>query len=102
MGVFLVVEDDRDFRELLVGVFKDAGHQVDKAFDGSQALEMIKARKYDVVLTDVMLPGKDGMTVLQETKYSSPDTEVIVMTAYGTFDSAAKAMRTQTSAFMAV
>jgi two-component system response regulator HydG len=100
MSVFLVVEDDRDFRELLAGVFEDAGHQVDKAHDGLQALEMIRARKYDVVLTDVMLPGKDGMTVLEEAKHSSPDTVVVVMTAYGTFDSAAKAMKLGAADFL--
>jgi DNA-binding NtrC family response regulator len=93
MAVFLVAEDDRDFRELLAGVFEDSGHQVDKAVDGRQALEMVSARKYDVVLTDIKLPVKDGMEVLRETKYVSPDTEVIMMTAYGTLESAALAMK---------
>jgi len=93
MGVFLVAEDDRDFRELLTSVFKDAGHQVDQAVDGREALEMIRGRKYDVVLTDIMLPVRDGMEILQETKSVSPDTEVLVMTAYGTMDSAAQAMK---------
>ena len=93
MAVFLVAEDDRDFRELLTGVFEDSGHQVDNVVDGRQALEMISARKYDVVLTDIQLPVRDGMEVLRETKYLSPDTEVVVMTAYGTLDSAAQAMK---------
>jgi DNA-binding NtrC family response regulator len=93
MAVFLVAEDDRDFRELLVGVFEDAGHQVYQASDGRQALEMISARKYDVVLTDIKLPVRDGMEVLRETKLLSPDTEVLIMTAYGTLDSAAQAMK---------
>lgn len=93
MAVLLVAEDDRDFRELLAGVFEDSGHRVDKAVDGRQALDMIGARKYDVVLTDIKLPVKDGMDVLRETKYLSPDTEVIMMTAYGTLDSAAQAMK---------
>jgi len=93
MAVFLVAEDDRDFRELLTGVFEDSGHQVDNVVDGRQALEMISARKYDVVLTDIQLPVRDGMEVLRETKYLSPDTEVVIMTAYGTLDSAAQAMK---------
>ncbi len=93
MAVFLVAEDDRDFRELLAGVFEDSGHQVAQAVDGRQALEMVSTRKYDVVLTDIQLPVKNGMEVLQETKYLSPDTEVIMMTAYGTLDSAAQAMK---------
>jgi len=93
MAVFLVAEDDRDFRELLAGVFVDSGHSVDKAVDGRQALDMIRERKYDIVLTDIQLPVKDGMDVLRETKLLSPDTEVIMMTAYGTLDSAARAMK---------
>lgn len=93
MAVFLVAEDDRDFRELLAGVFEDSGHQVDRAVDGRQALDMVSAHKYDVVLTDIQLPVKDGMEVLRETKYLSPDTEVIIMTAYGTLDSAAQAIK---------
>lgn len=93
MAVFLVAEDDRDFRELLAGVFEDSGHQVDRAVDGRQALDMIRTRKYDVVLTDIKLPVKDGMEVLRETKFLSPDTEVVIMTAYGTLDSAAQAMK---------
>lgn len=93
MAVFLVAEDDRDFRELLAGVFEDSGHQVDKAVDGRQALDMVSARKYDIVLTDIQLPVKDGMQVLRETKLLSPDTEVVMMTAYGTLDSAAQAMK---------
>ena len=93
MAVLLVAEDDRDFRELLAGVFEDSGHQVDKAVDGKQALDMIGDRKYDIVLTDIQLPVKNGMEVLTETKHLSPDTEVIMMTAYGTLDSAAQAMK---------
>jgi two-component system response regulator HydG len=100
MAVFLVAEDDRDFRVLLTDVFKDGGHQVDNAVDGRQALEMVSARKYDIVLTDIKLPVKDGMEVLRETKYISPDTEVIMMTAYGTLDSAAQAMKLGASDYL--
>ena len=100
MGVFLVAEDDRDFRELLTNVFQDAGHQVETAYDGKQALEMISDRKFDVVLMDVRLPVKDGMEVLQETKQLSPATDVIMMTAYGTLDSAAQAMKLGASDYL--
>jgi DNA-binding NtrC family response regulator len=100
LAVFLVAEDDRDFRELLVGVFQDADHEVDEASDGSQAMEKIRSRKYDLVLTDVKLPVKDGMEVLRETKFLSPDTEVIMMTAYGNVDTAATAMKLGASDFL--
>ncbi|MDF1537230.1 MAG: sigma-54 dependent transcriptional regulator [bacterium] len=100
MALFLVAEDDRDFRELLVGVFQDSGHEVDEASDGSQALERIRSRKYDLVLTDVKLPGKDGMEVLRETRFMSPDTEVVMMTAYGSIDTAATGMKLGASDFL--
>ena len=100
MAVFLVAEDDRDFRELLVGVFQDSDHEVDEASDGSQAMERIRSRKYDLVLTDVKLPVKDGMDVLRETKFLSPDTEVVMMTAYGNVDTAATAMKLGASDFL--
>jgi DNA-binding NtrC family response regulator len=100
LAVFLVAEDDLDFRELLVGVFQDADHEVDEASDGSQAMEKIRSRKYDLVLTDVKLPVKDGMEVLRETKFLSPDTEVVMMTAYGNVDTAATAMKLGASDFL--
>lgn len=100
MAVFLVAEDDLDFRELLVVVFQDADHEVDEAADGSQAMEKIRSRKYDLVLSDVKLPVKDGMEVLRETKFISPDTEVVMMTAYGNVDTAATAMKLGASDFL--
>jgi len=100
MAVFLVAEDDRDFRDLLAGVFRNSGHQVETAMDGKEALEKIGARKYDVVLMDVRLPLKDGMEVLQNTSQVSPDTVVIMMTAYGTLDSAANAMKLGASDYL--
>jgi DNA-binding NtrC family response regulator len=100
LAVFLVAEDDLDFRELLVGVFQDADHEVDEASDGSQAMEKIRSRKYDLVLSDVKLPVKDGMEVLRETKFLSPDTEVVMMTAYGNVDTAATAMKLGASDFL--
>ena len=100
MAVFLVAEDDRDFRDLLVAVFADAGHDVDGALDGRQALERVQSRKYDVVIADVQLPVKDGMELLTEIKYVSPDTEVLMITAYGTLESAAQAMKLGASDYL--
>jgi len=93
LASILVAEDDRDFRDLLVNVFSGSGHEVDEAFDGSQAVNLIRGKKYDVVVSDVKLPIKDGIELLEETKFLSPDTEVIIITAYGTMDSAVDAMK---------
>jgi DNA-binding response OmpR family regulator len=79
LAVLLVVEDDNDFRELISMVFRDAGHAVDETGDGETALGMIKGRKYDVVLSDVKLPQMSGLEVLRETKFISPNTEVLMI-----------------------
>jgi DNA-binding NtrC family response regulator len=100
LAVILVAEDDRDFSELIVGVFEDAGHEVDRAIDGAEAIGMIHARKYDLVLCDVKLPVKDGMEVLQEVKQRSADTEVIIMTAYGTVETAGMSMKLGASDYL--
>jgi DNA-binding NtrC family response regulator len=93
VAVILVIEDDRDFRELIVEFFRDEGHDVDEADDGEKAIHLIKNRKYDVALSDMQLPGISGIDVLREIKFISPDTEVLIMTAFGTTDSAIKAMK---------
>jgi DNA-binding NtrC family response regulator len=100
LAVILVAEDDRDFRELLILTLQKAGYEVDSAEDGSQAIDMVQNRKYDLVLSDVKLPLRDGMEVLQDVKQVSPDTEVIMMTAYGTMDSAALSMKMGASDYL--
>ena len=92
MSVILVAEDERDFQELLGGFLAASGHEVDRAENGVKAVSMIQSRKYDIVLVDLKLPGKDGMEVLQEIKIVSPDTEVILMTAFGNMDTATLAI----------
>lgn len=93
MAVLLVVEDDRDFRELISVVFMDAGHVIDEAVDGEAALGMIRGRKYDVVLLDVKLPQMSGLEVLREIKFISPNTEVLMMTGFGSMENAVEAMK---------
>ena len=93
MAVLLVIEDDRDFRDLITGFFRSEGHDVDESEDGEKAVQFVKIRKYDVVLSDMQLPGISGMDVLREMKFISPDTEVLIMTAFGTTDNAIKAMK---------
>lgn len=88
-----MVEDDRDFRELISVVFMDAGHVIDEAVDGEAALGMIRGRKYDVVLLDVKLPQMSGLEVLREIKFISPNTEVLMMTGFGSMENAVEAMK---------
>lgn len=89
----LVVDDQRNMRTTLSMLLRGAGHEVEEAAEGAQAVEMGAAEGYDVVLTDLRLGSPDGMEVLRAIKEAQPNSEVIVMTAYGTIESAVEAMR---------
>src|SRR5690606_31472121 len=80
-------------RTTLSMLLRGGGYEVDEAADGHQACEMGAAEGYDVVLTDLRLGTPDGMEVLRAIKEAQPRSEVIVMTAYGTIESAVEAMR---------
>jgi DNA-binding response OmpR family regulator len=83
MARILVVDDDPDIRRLLTVILKDEGHQVMDAPDGERALEMIATVHPDLIVLDVMMPKKDGYTVLKEMKSSGvrESTKVLVLTA---------------------
>jgi len=89
----LVVDDKENIVKLLERVLSEAEFEVTTAGDGTRALGMLAAGDFDVILTDMRMPGADGMTVLREAKRVHPDVEVILMTAYGSVASAVEAMR---------
>lgn len=93
MAKILVVDDQRNMRTTLTMMLRGAGHDTDEAADGDEACEKIVSESYDLVLTDLRMGATDGMTVLRHARQESPLTEVIVMTAYGTIESAVEAMR---------
>ena len=74
-------------------MLRGAGHEIDEAADGDEACEKALADAYDLVLTDLKMGGRDGIDVLRHVKQEAPLTEVIVMTAFGTIESAVEAMR---------
>src|SRR6266496_1504219 len=89
----LVVDDQRNMRATTAIVLREAGYAVAEAEDGAAAIQRITAEPFDVVLTDVRMGAVDGMEVLRATLETSPTTQVIVMTAYGTIESAVEAIR---------
>src|SRR5438874_437717 len=93
MPKILIVDDQRNMRTTLAMMLRGAGYEVDEAVDGEQGCERASTGAYDIVLTDLRMGTKDGMDVLRATKDALPLTEVIVMTAYGTIESAVEAMR---------
>jgi two-component system response regulator HydG len=89
----LVVDDDESNLESLNGVFAREGFKVLLAPGGQEALEVVRRERVDVVLTDLMMPDMDGLDLLRSIKTVSPETEVILMTAYGTVERAVEAMK---------
>lgn len=89
----MIVEDEASQRTVLKGFLKKLGHRVLEAGDGNSALLIAKESHLDLVLLDLKMPGMDGIQVLGELKKLNPDTEVILLTAYGTIDSAVTAMK---------
>ena len=89
----LVVDDRANMRQLLENTLTDKGLEVMTASTGEQAIELIGKNNFDIVITDVSMPGKGGMDVLLAAKAVSSDTEVILITAYGTIETAVQAMR---------
>ena len=93
MARILVVDDQRNMRTTLALMLRASGHDVSEASDGDVAREEIQEGAYDLVLTDLKMGATSGMDVLRHTREHCPLTEVIVMTAYGTIESAVEAMR---------
>ena len=93
MPNILVVDDKDSMRNMLQQTLTEEGFRVDSASDGRKALELVRNKSYDLVLTDLKMPDADGLEVLSGVKEVDSDTSVIVMTAYGTIEDAVEAMR---------
>jgi len=89
----LVVDDEKSLREVLSIMLKRAGYTVTEACDGDEAIGHVNKEIYDLVITDLRMPKADGMDVLKAVKSSSPETVVLVITAFATSDSAVEAMK---------
>ena len=90
----LIVEDDPVTRKLLEKKLVNEGYEVEYANNGSKAIDLLSEKIYDVVLTDLMLPGNiDGIGVLEFSKSKREKTEVILITAYASVESAVETMK---------
>ena len=93
MASILVVEDKGSMQEMLTATLTNEGYEVDVASSGSEGIEKASQKRYDLVLTDLKLPGADGIKVLSEIKEMDPEVSVVVMTAFGTVENAVEAMK---------
>ncbi len=89
----LVVEDEEILRITVVDHLRSQGWAADEAADGSNALERIRDKHYDLMLSDIRMPGMDGETLLTLVKKLSPQTEVVMMTAHGSTDDAVRCLK---------
>ncbi|MFH1135991.1 MAG: sigma-54 dependent transcriptional regulator [Pseudomonadota bacterium] len=91
--VILVVEDDDLARSNLEHILRKEGYEVVSAANGERAFALLERRDFDLVLTDLKMKQVDGLQVLDKVREAQPHTEVIMITAYATVDSAVEAMR---------
>lgn len=93
METILVVEDKESMAQMLRETLELEGYEVIIAGDGAQGIKRIRDTRVDLVITDLKLPKKDGIAVLKESKEKNPLTPVIVMTAFGSIETAVTAMK---------
>jgi len=93
MKKILVAEDERTLREGIATAFRDRGWEVVEAADGTEAIARLEEAVFDVLVTDYQMPEKSGLDVVKRSKMINEGTVAIVMTAYGTVESAVDAMK---------
>ena len=98
----LVVDDEEPVRELIGTTLKSAaeGYDVSLAPDGASALRMLRTRSFDVLITDLKMPGMDGMTLIREAKTTSPELSVVIITAVPSQTSAIDAVNLGVSGYL--
>src|SRR5438034_601786 len=93
MATILLIEDNERMAQVLARHMEMEGHTVVMVVDGEKGIEELRRQKVDLVLTDLKLPGKSGLEVLQAVKEENPMIPVVVMTAHGTIETAVKAVK---------
>ncbi|MDP2960572.1 MAG: sigma-54 dependent transcriptional regulator, partial [candidate division Zixibacteria bacterium] len=93
MPSILVIDDKESMRQMLAKTLESEGFEVDTARDGEGGLDKAKEKRFDLILTDLKLPKMDGLEVLSSIKDLDPEVAVIVMTAYGTIETAVQAIK---------
>ncbi len=89
----LIVDDEKNIRLTLCQALEILSVEVDTAADGEEALSKLKGKEFQLILLDLRMPGMDGMEVLRRVREIRPDIRVIILTAYGTIESAVEAMK---------
>jgi len=96
----LIVEDEDTLCESLQRVFKRDGYEADIADSAETAFRLLERNTYDLIITDVILPGISGIELIARYKERNPDQKVIIMTAYASLQTAVEALRVGASDFI--
>src|ERR1700752_632386 len=92
-GTILVVDDEEIMRDIMETLLTREGYVVRLAASGTEGLELARALPFDAAIVDIMMPGFDGIATLDELKRIDEDLAVIIITAYGSIESAISAMK---------
>jgi two-component system response regulator FlrC len=94
MAAILIVDDEEGIREFLADALASDAHETFQAADGAEALRQLYSRAFDLMITDLRMPGAlDGLDLLRKARSEQPDMEVLVLTAHGTVETAVEAMK---------
>ncbi len=89
----LIVDDEKDIVRALEFLLRADGHAVATALSGEKALSMLASESFDIMMTDLKMPGMDGLKLLEEAKRTAPGMTVVMMSAYATVEGAVEAMK---------
>lgn len=93
MEKILVVDDDRFFRQLYIDLLREEGYEVDTVASGAKALDLLEKNDYQLVITDLVLPGMGGIDLLARVKIQAPTVDVIIVTGHANVESAVFALK---------
>ncbi|MFH2044190.1 MAG: hybrid sensor histidine kinase/response regulator [Pseudomonadota bacterium] len=96
----VVIDDEEDIRDVMAMMLRDSGYRVETASDGIAGIELCNKILPQIVITDIRMPGIDGIKVLETLKIDIPDVEIIVATAFGEMDIAIRALQLDASDFI--
>jgi DNA-binding NtrC family response regulator len=100
LSKILIVDDDKEYRENLKEILDNAGYPNDMAGSAKQAMQKLGDQQFDVVLLDFMMPGIDGINALGEFKKISPNSKIIMITAFASIENAVVAIKKGASEYI--
>ena len=100
MSKILIVDDDKEYRENLKEILDNAGYSNDMAESAKQAMQKLADQQFDIVLLDFMMPGIDGINALGEFKKISPNSKIIMITAFASIENAVVAIKKGASEYI--